>query len=44
MGLELVLGAASLAVGVISGVNQMHAAANTTRATNKAIKQRESVC
>lgn len=44
MGLEIGLGIASLALGVISGVNQMNAAAQTTKATNKAVaKEKEAV-
>ncbi len=39
MGLEIILGVAALAVGVISGVNQMNAAAQTTAATQQASQQ-----
>lgn len=44
MGLEIAFGIASLAVGVISGVNQMNAAKETAKATDKAIeKEKQSV-
>jgi hypothetical protein len=39
MGIEIAFGIASLAVGVISGLNQMSAAAETTKATERAIKK-----
>lgn len=42
MGLEIAFGIASLAVGVISGVNQMNAAKQTTIATEKAIKKEKA--
>lgn len=44
MGIEIAFGIASLAVGVISGVNQMNAAAETRKATDKAIgKEKQAV-
>lgn len=43
MGLEIAFAAASLAVGVISGVNQMASAAETRKATDRAVaKEQES--
>ena len=39
MGIELIFGIASLAVGVISGVNQMNSANETKKATDKAVKK-----
>lgn len=39
MGIEVAFGVAALAIGVISGVNQMNSAAQTTKATTQAVKK-----